>query len=725
MKRLLTGTALAAIGLTSAATAQTVPSAPTPTPAPASAPEAAIVVTARRLNAAREALLPSLGANKYTLGLQAIQIQPGGENLSLSKTLEQTPGVSQDNFGQIHVRNEHGNLQYRLNGIIVPEPIAGFGQVLDTRVADSIALITGSLPAQYGYRTSGVVDIKTRAGRDGVRGTASVYGGSYDTFQPSATIEVGQGGFSGFGSFSFIHNGLGIENPIGRRTAFHDTTEQYKGFGYVSQILSETTRASAIFGVYDGVFQIPNTPDQPQPTAYTLNGLNSFNSARINDVQREKNYYGTVALQYSSGPLTLQVAPFFRLSRTAFSPDVTGELLFNGIADRARLSSDLFGVQADGSYKAGAAHTLRFGVFVQRELTHSADFAQVFALDATGVQSLPDRPEAFTTTGRKIGTLYGVYAQDEWNPLPKLTINLGARFDRVEAYTREQQVSPRLSIVYKASDVAAFHVGYARNFTPPPQELIASTDLTLFAGTTKASAITTGDAVKAEREHLFDAGFNLTPLPHVTLSVDTYYKIKRNLLDDGQFGTALVLAPYNYARGYNYGVEVGIAYRKGPLNVYANVAAAEQRANQLISSQFFFQPAQLDYIASHYIFTDHTQKLTGSAGASYIFTNAPGKLTVAADVIYGSGLRRNPRPGELPVGQIHPNGSKLPAYEQVNLGLSQSIDRGRLAGIELRLDIVNLFDRVYQIRDGTGVGISAPQYGPRQAFYFGIAKRFG
>ena len=125
-----------------------------------------------------------------------------------------------------------------LNGIIVPEPIAGFGQVLDTRVADSIALITGSLPAQYGYRTSGVVDIKTRAGRDGrARHGERVRRIVRHVRAFGARSRSGSGGFSGFGSFSFIHNGLGIENPIGRRTAFHDTTEQYKGFGYLSQVL--------------------------------------------------------------------------------------------------------------------------------------------------------------------------------------------------------------------------------------------------------------------------------------------------------------------------------------------------------------------------------------------------------------------------------------------------------------------------------------------------------
>ena len=187
-----------------------------------------------------------------------------------------------------------------------------------------------------------------------------------------------------------------------------------------------------------------------------------------------------------NGPLTLQVAPFFRLSRTSFSPDVAGELLFNGIADRARLSSDLFGVQADGSYKASGAHTLRYGLFYQRELTRSNDLAQVFPVDGTG-HAERRSAAGLRDGGRKVGNLYGVYVQDEWDPLPRLTINVGARYDRVEAYTREQQVSPRLSIVYKASDSAAFHLGYARNFTPPPQELIASTDLNLFAGTTKAA----------------------------------------------------------------------------------------------------------------------------------------------------------------------------------------------------------------------------------------------
>ena len=291
----------------------------------------------------------------------------------------------------------------------------------------------------------------------------------------------------------------------------------------------------------------------------------------------------------------------------------------------------------------------------------------------------------------------------------------------MEAYTREQQFSPRVNAVYKFSGKLAAHAGYARNFTPPPQELISQQSLGIFQGTTKAPQVLTSDPVRAERETLYDAGVNATLFTHFTLTVDTYYKHKRNLIDEGQFGEAVVLSPFNYAKGYNYGIEVGGNYRRGPINLYANLAAAEQRGSEIVSGQFFFAPAEVAYIASHYIYTDHTQKLTGSAGASYRLDNSLGALTLAADIIYGSGLRKGPSDPNI----IHPNGSKLPAYEQVNLGISQKFgETSGLKGWELRFDVTNLFDRVYQIRDGSGVGVGAAQYGPRQAFYGGVAKRF-
>ena len=46
------------------------------------------------------------------------------------------------------------------------------------------------------------------------------------------------------------------------------------------------------------------------------------------------------------------------------------------------------------------------------------------------------------------------------------------------------------------------------------------------------------------------------------------------------------------------------------------------------------------------------------------------------------------------------------------------------APMEVRLDLINAFDSVYQIRNGTGIGVFAPQYGPRRGVFFGVTKDF-
>ncbi|MFP3740639.1 TonB-dependent receptor plug domain-containing protein, partial [Burkholderia sp. SIMBA_019] len=84
-----------------------------------------------------------------------IQSMPQGANTPLNQVLLQAPGVANDSYGQLHVRGDHADLQYRINGIMIPEPISGFGQSLDTRIIDQVNLLTGALPAEYGYRTAG------------------------------------------------------------------------------------------------------------------------------------------------------------------------------------------------------------------------------------------------------------------------------------------------------------------------------------------------------------------------------------------------------------------------------------------------------------------------------------------------------------------------------------------------------------------------------------------
>ena len=713
--------AAAAFPFTPAGAQNATPSAPAST-APDTQPPAgdaqkSIVITGRRLDVARDAIAPSLGASQYTFDREALNKQPGGTNLTLNKSLLQAPGVTQDSYGTIHVRNEHANLQYRLNGVIVPESISGFGTTFDPKIASSIQLITGTLPAQYGYRTAGIVNFKTESGLLSNGGEAGIYGGSYGWLEPSAMVKGSTGEFSYFLSGSYLRNDLGIENPLPTRDAIHDRTTQWRPFAYVSDVLSDSSRISVFGGSFIGNFEIPNVTGVV--SGFDVNGTSTFDAVRLDQNEKEITHYAVGAYQYAGDTLNLQVAPFIRYSATKFTPDHNqGDIIINGFADAAKLTSLATGVQADGSTDIGDNHIVRFGLFFQNEHTTSDIISTVLPVDANDDQT-SDVPFAIADKHAKTGRLYGAYLQVEWKLTPKLTLNYGARFDIVNAFTKESQLSPRANLVWNATPLTTVHLGYARNFTPPPQELVAPSTLALYDGTTKQFEIQTGDPVKAEREHYFDAGVEQRFNGGFKVGLDAYYKLKRDLLDEGQFGSALILSPFNYAKGYAWGVELSGNYTHGPIDLYANLARGAEKAKDIVSSQYFFDPAELAYIHDHYIYTDHSQNWTASGGGSYTIRNRLGALVPTADFVYGSGLRTDDPNG------VVPNGGKLPGYFVLNAGLAQNFSGpGALAGVTIRADVLNLFDAKYQLRSGEGVGVGAPQWGERRGFFVGVTKKF-
>jgi outer membrane receptor protein involved in Fe transport len=693
-------------------------------PAPKSSSGGDIVITGRRLDVARDAITPSLGASQYTFNREALEKQPGGTNLSLNKSLLQAPGVTQDSYGTIHVRNEHANLQYRLNGVIVPESISGFGTTFDPRIASSIQLITGTLPAQYGYRTAGVINFKTQSGLLENGGEIGAYGGTFNWFEPSAMIRGSTGNLSYFLSGSYLRNDIGIENPLPTKTPIHDRTTQVRPFGYVSDVLSDTSRVALFAGSFIGHFEIPNVTGVQQ--GFSVNGLDTFDAAKLDQNQREITHYAVGTYQYAGNAFNAQIAPFIRYSQTKFTTDPHhGDVIIGGFADAARLSSLATGVQADASEQLGTNHTLRFGVFFENEHTTSKVVSTVLPSNDCGADPdcviLPtsDVPFTITDQGRKTGQLYGVYLQDEWKLTPTLTLNYGARYDMVRAFTKESQLSPRANFVWNATPLTTLHAGYSRNFTPPPQELIAPASVALFNATTKQSVIRSGDPVKAEREHYFDAGIEQRIKGGFKVGFDAYYKLKRNLLDEGQFGSSLVLSPFNYAKGYAWGVELSGNFTHGPIDLYANVARGAEKARDIVSAQYFFVPDELAYIQNHYIFTDHSQNWTASGGGSYTIHDSLGTLVPTADFVYGSGLRTDDPAG------IVPNGGELPGYWVLNAGIAQNFTGpGALKGLTVRADVLNLFDKKYQLRSGSGVGVGAPQWGQRRGFFAGITKSF-
>jgi hypothetical protein len=670
-------------------------------------------VALKKLEEARIGIQPRIGASTYSITKDAIQAQPGGDNNSITQVVIQAPGVTQDSTqgGSYHVRNEHGNVQYRINGVALPDGVSLFGQNggLSPRLANSIDLITGSLPAEFGLRTAGIIDVQTKSGAFEPGGYVGMYGGQYSWINPSAEYRGSVGRFNYFVAGDFLQNSVGINPATSSQMnePIHDDTKQGHGFAYLEYLVDPTSKLTGIFGTFVGHFEIPNNPDQVP--SFTVNGISDFDSGKVNETQLEQNYYGVVSYLKAVQELTLRGSLFARYSTLKFNPDALPDLLFNGISQKLVRSSIATGLQADGSYALTPTHTLRGGVIVNMEHMSVQQSSQV--LPAVGGAQSSDIPfDIFQSSGKQ-GQIYSVYLQDAWKVLPTVTINGGMRFDYSHGFRDEYQPSPRLNVVWTPTPMTTVHAGYARYFTPPPLVFTSTAQQNQFTDTTAAPEVTKNATPRSERANYLDAGVTQVIIPGLKVGLDVYWKQATNLLDDGQFGAPVFLTPFNYTRGYNYGVELTASYIVGNFSAYGNLAAAQQRAKRINTAQSLFSADDLAYSFNHYIATDHDQLITASAGASYTWQ----KIRFAMDFVEASGLRKT---------VVHPNDTTVRPYQYANVGVSRKFDWPAFGPLEARLDVLNLWDERYQIRDGSGLGVFAPQWGVRRGVFAGIRKEF-
>jgi outer membrane receptor protein involved in Fe transport len=680
-------------------------------------PMQTVIVTAQHLNQERSQIQTQVGASTYTIDSAAIDAAPGGDNVLMNQVMLQVPDAAQDSFGQLHIRGDHNGLQFRLNGIILPDGISVFGQTLPPRLIESMQMIMGSLPAQYGLRSAGIIDLTTKSGSLEPGGSVTLYGGSHGELEPSFDYGGSTGPYTYFVTGDFLRSDLGIESPDGSSDPLHDHTKQHHGFAYAEDVLDPNDRVSVIIGLSDADFQIPDLRGEQPAPGLTVDGQSSYPSDLLNENQREVTQFGILSLQHSNGPLTLQTSLITRNSTLGFIPDPLGDLLYNGIAQQASKQDVAYGLQSDGAYKLNDSHTLRAGVYFQYDRLQSDTTSQVLDTDPSTGVPINDVPVSIVQNSNDGQVIESGYVQDEWHLIPVLTFNYGLRFDHYNAFSSGSQLSPRTNFVWQPLTDTTIHVGYSRYFSPPPFELVGSESLAQFANTTAAPAVLEDDKVKAERSNYYDFGVEQTIAKGFTVGVDTYFKQATDLIDEGQFGAPIILTPFNYAHGQVYGEELTGSYHVGGFSAYANLASQRAIGKDIVSSQFNFSTYDLAYISDHYIHLDHEQQVTASGGVSYVWSGT----RFSADMLLGSGLRSDLI---LPNGSSIPNGDHLPYYTQVNFGMEHDFERQGVHGLTARIDVINLLDKEYEIRNGTGVGVGAPQYGPRRGLFLGVTQSF-
>ena len=241
-------------------------------------------------------LLPKLGATTYDIDQAALQALPQGKNTPLDKVLLQAPGVSYDSAisnPDFHVRNEYANVQYRINGVQLPDGVSALGPVLETGFVGNLNLLDGALPAQYGLRTAGVIDITTKNTFDR-GGNLDLYGGTWATISPSVEYSGVSGQTEYFLTGRHLQSEQGLENAMATHSPIHDRTTQEKFFGYGSTLLGDSSRLTYMAGAFDGRFQIPDVQGQAPLGDF---GPSTLPSTLVNENETDRFFFGVAAIQ--------------------------------------------------------------------------------------------------------------------------------------------------------------------------------------------------------------------------------------------------------------------------------------------------------------------------------------------------------------------------------------------------------------------------------------------
>jgi outer membrane receptor protein involved in Fe transport len=442
--------------------------------------------------------------------------------------------------------------------------------------------------------------------------------------------------------------------------------------------------------------------------AYTVPNTSTFNSSDLNETQIEQYHYGILSYKKEIGDFNIQSSLISSYAQTWYRPDWIGDLMINGLASEQNRNLIENTWTSDMSYQIHEDHILKGGTYLTSQIESAASTTSAFRTDSAGTV-LSHIPITIEDGQNKDGYLYGFYLEDQWQALDRLTVNYGFRFDQVEEFVSENQVSPRINLVYQATPATALFVGYSRFFVPAQFEYLPPSSVQMYQNTTAATAVTTDDKPKAERSNYYDAGVTHQVNKDCKIGIEGYYKSVRNFADEAQVGNSEIYVPFSYARGYYVGAELASSYARDGFSTFANLGVSRAMATDINASEFLFGQNELNYTAQHYVHVNHDQFITLSTGAAYTFRHT----TVHMDAIYGSGFYD----GFADLDQV-------PAHCPVSCGIKHDFKVAKLQTLTLRCDVINLFDDIYLYHHGGGIGTTAPYYGERRGVFAGLDYRF-
>lgn len=616
----------------------------------------------------------------------------GAPTATTSQILQESiAGAARAPTGEVHIRGQHAEYTYYVDGVPVPSGISGsLNELFDPEVVNQITFQTGGWDAEYGNKNLAVVNVNTKIPAGGFHADASAYTGSFNSSGQSLSLSTNAGRLGAFGSFARQVTDMRRE-PVAFDTLtfapvnVHNHGEDLFTFGKLTYAAGDGDVINLDANWSRTTFEVPFNP------ALT---------ATFSDVQRDVNSFVNVGWRHRVAERNeLFAGVFFRHGSLHYVPGANDEPQFHFYPDTATAydlsearSFNTFGIKLDYTLHPAQELELKSGLLAQRT-TGSENF------QATAKDGSLGPGSAAALHGGDVG----VYTQAAWSPVEKLELRTGVRFDaHIAPFAGTQrQVSPRVRLNYFPSAATTLYAYYGRLFVPTNVEEVRTI--------TTAAVGSADQPTLPERDDFYELGVvrRFSTLGLVA-KLSGYYKESSPGIDDATIPGTAIVTSVNIAQIWTKGLEGVLEIRPGgAFSGYVNASVIHAYGRAPITGGFL--PSEPP---SGYFDLDHDQRYSFVANGTW----SAYRTFVSATAIYGSGLTNGFTTDDLPdagygTGLFARNSAfKTDPGMIVNASAGYSIVTSR-AVLRPQLYVENLFDKRYLLKGAffSGASVGRPR----------------
>jgi len=611
--------------------------------------------------------------------------------------------------GEVHIRGQHGEFTYYVDGIPVPLGVfGGLNEVVDPKVIDRITFITGGFPAEYGGQMSAIIDLNNRVPTGTFHLDASTYAGSYLVFNGTKPFSPGTSAVSGdtlgsrvgpFRSLNSNGQDISLSDHIGnlgfflsgsrqetdRRIdpptsdIFNDHGFDYFLYGKFDYVLSDNEYLTANLNLgktntqvpYDSVEAIAKDVQQTSNSFQNVSYFRTLNS----EIDQESNLF---------------VGAFAREGELIYTPGSIDPPNFEFAGDTAHkflLSEDrtftTIGMRT--TFDKRLAHTFMYKV--------GLNFSSTSGKENFTSRDSAQSPGPTALTNFK-GSDFGVFAEVDYHPMEWTSFEIGGRYDQHIApdIPFQHQMSPRVRWNFLIDENNTAYLYFGKLFMPTNIEGLRTIALNV-SNTLVPTLPERDNFYEAVYTHGFDFGLRS--------KFAYFYKDATPGVDDETVGGSAIKTPVNIEEVKTQGIELGLTYNlpETPFSGFLNGALTHAYGTGLISGGFLNFDTD-----GNGTDLDHDQRLSVSTGLNYQprdwFYNLVG--------IYGSGLANGNPNGDLyKDGLFDFNTAQHAAPSWIfNVSAGHTIHLAGGSTLEPSLYITNLLDNEHLIKGAYFSGAS-------------------